>query len=223
LATRHGPHHRSFWDIPEHPDDPAWIARRRLAAAIRRLNDLAVVTDGPAGDLDAIAAALESAGARLAAQPSTSTAAAWRSGRFQRERHVFADRNPLAGACNPLSPPLRATFDGQRLRAELTFTAMYGGAPGIVHGGFVAAAFDQAFGHLVVYEGIGGLTGQLTVRYLRPTLLDIPVVFEAWLDREAGKRVFVVGESRQGGLLIGQAEATFVEIDRAVMEAMTRG
>ena len=109
-----------------------------------------------------------------------------------------------------------------RLRATVTFTPLHGGAPGIAHGGFVAAAFDQAFGHLVVYEGLGALTGQLTVRFLRPTRLREPVTIEAWLDREEGKRVFVVGESRQGGRLIGQAEATFVEIDRAAMEAMTR-
>jgi len=134
LAKRHGADHRAFWDIPEHPDDPAWVARRRLSAALKRLNDLAVETDGPAAAIDAIAASLEAAGEALAAQPALPTAAAWRSGRFQRERQAFADRNPLAGRCNPVSPPMEMTWDGRRLRSEVTFSATHGGAPGIAHG-----------------------------------------------------------------------------------------
>ena len=49
-----------------------------------------------------------------------------------------------------------------------TFGAAYEGPPGCVHGGFVAAAFDEVLGSTQSLSGEPGMTGRLTVNYRSP-------------------------------------------------------
>ena len=57
------------------------------------------------------------------------------------------DFSPVVGRANPLAPPLTLrvdTIDGRAaVIGDATFGAAYEGPPGHVHGGLVAAAFDE--------------------------------------------------------------------------------
>jgi acyl-coenzyme A thioesterase PaaI-like protein len=133
------------------------------------------------------------------------------------------DRTTLIGLANPLAPPIVLSSDGERAFGEVTFTAPFEGAPGLVHGGMVAAAFDQVFGYLGMVRNLPALTGSLEVRYRRPTPLEVPLRFEARVERVEGKKSFLSARCLAGDELCAEAEALFVILaaDRfnALMEA----
>jgi acyl-coenzyme A thioesterase PaaI-like protein len=123
------------------------------------------------------------------------------------------DRIGLVGFSNPISPPIRLGNDGEVATGELVFGAAYEGAPGFVHGGFVAAAFDQVLGWLGVLRGVPALTASLTVHYRKPTPIDTPVVIEARLARQEGRKAFVRATLRAKGEMTAEAEGLFIRIE----------
>lgn len=62
------------------------------------------------------------------------------------QEHMFIDHSPLVGPLNPLAPPIVISADGTKVTGVVTFGAAYEGPPGCVHGGFIAAAFDEVLG-----------------------------------------------------------------------------
>ncbi|KAI8619019.1 HotDog domain-containing protein [Chytriomyces sp. MP71] len=73
------------------------------------------------------------------------------------------------------------------------------GHPGIVHGGMIAAFFDDAFGSIFFMDAEGrhsGVTANLTVNYRSPMLAPSTVAFALWIERVEGRKVFLRGEAR---------------------------
>lgn len=125
----------------------------------------------------------------------------------------FFPYSPVVGPLNPLSPPARMHFDGERLHGDVTFGAPYNGPPSMVHGGIIALLFDELLGALNVLHDLGGFTGTLSVRYERPTPLGEPLEMSAWIDRTEGRKVFPVGELRHNGAVTARAEGIFIRSD----------
>ena len=61
--------------------------------------------------------------------------------------------------------------DGE-IHARVSLGAPYAGAPQLVHGGVIAAVFDEVLGVLNVMNEQGGMTGMLTIKYRAPTPID---------------------------------------------------
>lgn len=88
------------------------------------------------------------------------------------------------------------------------------GAPGITHGGLVAAAFDDLLGFLLYRVGELAVTRTLTVEYLRPVLLGVDYQFTATVRERAGRRLHVEASATQvDGPRVATAHATFVVVD----------
>ena len=96
---------------------------------------------------------------------------------------------------------------------------MFEGGPGLVHGGFLAALLDEALGVVTVYSGSSGMTGEYTVRYLRPTRIKVPLTFEARFDRLEGRKIYVSAELRDGDDVTVTATGTFIAVDPSKFEA----
>jgi acyl-coenzyme A thioesterase PaaI-like protein len=79
-------------------------------------------------------------------------------------------------------------------RGTVEFGNAFEGGPGLVHGGFAASLLDEALGMASIFSGNPGMTGELTVRYLRPTPLRQPLRLEARFDRREGRKIFCSGE-----------------------------
>jgi acyl-coenzyme A thioesterase PaaI-like protein len=203
---------RNFWNVPEAATG-AWAEKRRFAAALREAIVACVSTTAPEEALRAATAAVRDAVDRLAAFPRSVFRDAHKQAREAADLHEFADRGVLVGQCNPIAPPLRFRFEDGRSIGEVTFPAPYEGAPGWVHGGIVAAAFDQLFGHLQVNLGVSSFTANLTVNYRRPTPLATPLRLEGWLERREGRKSFILGRCLAGDLLTAEGEAIFVEVE----------
>lgn len=98
------------------------------------------------------------------------------------------------------------------VETTLVCSAEHEGGPGVAHGGWIAAAFDEITGHVPMLSGQLAVTGAMTVSYLKPVPIDRPLTARAWADRKEERRWQVIGELRLAstGALLGRAEATMV-------------
>ena len=200
----------------------AWAEKRRLATAMREVIDRLVTTDAPEDELRAAADGLERYAARLLTHPKRKFPAGFAEVANAGDVHAFFDMSPLIGLSNPLSPPIRLRVDEEYVRGTATFGAAYEGPPGHLHGGFVAAAFDEVLGYAQSLTGNPGMTGTLTIRYRRPTPLYTELRFEAKVDRVEGRKIFVGGRLYAGEALTADAEGIFISVDLAKMTKLAQ-
>jgi acyl-coenzyme A thioesterase PaaI-like protein len=123
---------------------------------------------------------------------------------------VLAERSPISGRSNPLAPPLHLEVTDGVTRAWAVWTDAYEGPPGCLHGGWVAAAFDDLMGLAQMASGKAGFTGTLTVKMMKPTPLNRRIDYEAWLDRVDGRKIWCKASARHGDELLGEAEIVFI-------------
>lgn len=200
------------WLPDETPPEAKRAALHRLAGAIRETVELMMETELPDEAIAAAAADIERFNAILAAGPrdrplwgfaerSTSGAAAG-----------FYDNSPLSGPGNPLAPPVRLRVEGSEVLAVARFGLAYEGPPGHVHGGYVAAAFDEVLGMAQSMTGNPGMTGTLTVRYRRPTPLYKELTFQGRVDRVEGRKIFTTATLHDGETLCAEADGLFIAV-----------
>lgn len=196
-----------YLHIPDEVE-PNWAARRRLGAALRALGDACVSVSVSTPELEAAAAVVEAATGRLGTRTYTAREA-FADGSYHDEPGHWIDRSAVIGTCNPVAPPMRMEVVGDRSIGHVTLGQRHGGAPGIAHGGIVAACFDQVMGHAATVHGAGGLTVELVVRYRAPTPLDVPLRYESWPGERAGDLATFHADAFLGDRRIGSATARF--------------
>ena len=118
--------------------------------------------------------------------------------------------SPVSGRRNPVAPPIRMWRDGDEVRGEAVFSPTYAGPPNSVHGGIIAAVFDELLSMANVISGSAGFTGTLTIKYLRHTPLDRPIELWAVNERSSGRKQFSRGEMRVDGQVTASAEGLFI-------------
>ncbi len=118
--------------------------------------------------------------------------------------------SPITGALNPVAPPIQLWRDGSMVRGTGRIPTSLNGPPSAVHGGFVAAILDELLGMAAVVAGIGGFTGTLTVRYLRPTPIATDLDLQARVESTEGRKVIATGQISSDGEVCATAEATFI-------------
>jgi acyl-coenzyme A thioesterase PaaI-like protein len=203
--------------VPHDPPDPS--ASERLAAATRRLVDLVRRTQAHGADADEAVRALERAAQVLEPYahpgPFHQRALAW-DGTFTPVAAPtdFADffpYSPIIGRRNPLAPP--AVFEARdgRIHGHVTFDAAYTGPPKSVHGGVIAALFDELLGSANLVREVGGMTGTLRIVYRNPSPIGEELRVEGWVDRIEGRKVFACGTLHHGDLLLAEADGIFIQ------------
>src|SRR5881628_1030391 len=84
--------------------------------------------------------------------------------------------------------------------SPVVVSRMYEGPPGAVHGGIVAAYLDEILGGAVVRAtGKIVVTGELTVRYVRPTPTETPLLGRGRGVGDPGRYVDVEGSMEEFG------------------------
>ena len=217
---------------------PQRLAFRKVAAEMRAIIESLTATAATADELDAAADELagiaevlrahpkgrpyegfaEIANALTNDEPPTERLAA-----LAAELYATFDHSPFIGLANPLSPPLSLRLESDRVVGTATFGSAYEGPPGCVHGGYVAAAFDETLGSAQALSGIQGMTAYLHVDYRSPTPLHKELRLAAWVDRVDRRKVFCKGTIHVGDALCAEAEGLFVGMDpdkfRSLLEA----
>jgi acyl-coenzyme A thioesterase PaaI-like protein len=125
---------------------------------------------------------------------------------------AFFDWSPLFGLANPLAPPVYVAIEGEAVVGQARFGVAYEGPPGCVHGGYIAAAFDEVLGLTQSLSGKMGMTGTLTVKYRKPTPLYTDLRFECRLESVSGRKVVTTGALYAGQTLTAEATGLFVTI-----------
>ena len=103
---------------------------------------------------------------------------------------------------------------------HVRFGSAYEGPPGSVHGGVVAATFDEVLGMTQSLSGQPGMTGTLSVKYRRPTPLHRDLRFEGTLEGVDGRKIFTKGRCFDGDDLTAEADGLFVRVDFERIAAM---
>jgi acyl-coenzyme A thioesterase PaaI-like protein len=198
--------------------DPA--VAERLTAATRRIVDLVRRTHASGETAEQALAALERAAALLEehAHPGP-----WAQ-RMLAFEHALAPLNgaprdfaaffpysPLIGPRNPLAPPAEFEIRGGRVHGRVRFGAPYNGPPASVHGGVIAALFDELLGCANLANEVGGMTGTLSVKYRVPTPIGEELRLESWVERIDGRKVFTRGTIHHGDTLTAEAEGVFIQ------------
>jgi acyl-coenzyme A thioesterase PaaI-like protein len=142
-------------------------------------------------------------------------------------RSAYLDQSPLRGRQNPLAPPLvleRAERpDGSpAVRGRARLGAAYEGPPHGVHGGFVAALFDEMLGSVQGFAAAPSMTGTLEVRYRHVTPLDEELRFEAWVDARRQRSLVARATCHAGKTLTAEARGLFVAVDFDEVRARMR-
>ncbi|MCO5992232.1 PaaI family thioesterase [Actinoallomurus rhizosphaericola] len=179
-----------------------------LAARVRELSELVVLTRAGQDEVAAVAGEVEALTRRL-----TEAGRGVPPGAQVDEGGVVRQiGSPVTGELNVLAPPIEiGVLPDGTARSEFTLGVLYEGPPGFVHGGVSAMVLDHLSGVAASANGTPGMTAGLDLRYRRPTPLYVPLVAEAKAVRVDGRKTFV--ESRilgPDGQVTAEATAVFI-------------
>jgi thioesterase superfamily protein len=194
------------------PFNEEWQAKRRVAAAIKRLTEVMVTSSPDTEQMHAIAEQLESTAEEFSAATRIYGRIDWAiSAEHGSYGQISHELNPLAGQSNPVAPPINSWIEGDRAYGTCQCGWAYEGPPGSVHGGMVAAILDQFLGMAQLLGGQPGMTGSLNLRYHNRTPLHTELKLEAWLIKTAGRKTVMRGEMYADGVLTASCEGLFIQ------------
>lgn len=210
----------AFAELSTSEQGPSRVARWAAADALRRAIDELFTSDAPAEAVVEAVSYVQRAAELLAGHAHGRSYAGVAEGSMSGESRTFIDFSPVAGRSNPLAPPLVIEVLDDRVLGRGSFGAAYEGPPNCVHGGFIAAAFDEVLGFAQSLSGRPGMTGRLNVSYRSPTPLHEPLVFMGQVDRVDGRKISTSATLHHGDTLCAEAEGLFISVDLAVFERL---
>lgn len=133
-------------------------------------------------------------------------------------RLAYLEQSPIRGRLNVTAPPLELETltlpDGtRRVGARCELGSRYEGPPHGVHGGWVAALFDEVLGSAAGLAEQPGVTATLKVRYRHVTPTHEELRFEGWIHEQRGRRLVARATCHAGETLTADAEGIFIEVD----------
>lgn len=160
-------------------------------AAVRRVIESLLTAGSSAGDLSGVADRLNAIADELADQAPTvddRIADMWSGEGVTRH-------DPVTGPENAIAPPMpiHGLPDGS-VEGTVTLHLPYQGPPGLVHGGISALLLDHTLGVANFWAGASGRTGELTLRYHRPTPLFEQLTVRGRQTAVAGRKIHSEGK-----------------------------
>lgn len=201
---------------------PRRAEMRRLADAGRLVIERMATTDAPHEVIERAAELLEAAARELEGPGKRRSYTGFaESANAGGDPHAHFDHSPIMGIANPIAPPTRIEAgDDGTVVMHMRFGSAYEGPPASVHGGVLAAAFDEVLGMTQSLSGQPGMTGTLTIKYRRPTPLHRDLRFVGTLDRVSGRKIFASARCYDGDDVTAEAEGLFISVDFEKLAAM---
>ena len=94
----------------------------------------------------------------------------------------------------------------------MSFGVRHQAGPGIVHGGLVSAALDEACGLLATWHRFPTVTARIFVRFRRPVVINRALLLAAWVTDSRGRRIHVDAELRDGDDVLAEARGAFLHV-----------
>jgi acyl-coenzyme A thioesterase PaaI-like protein len=197
-------------------------ARRAAGRSVRRIGHAIVGHDADADLLTDVAKTLEALTTRLdAGSPRRRPIAQVghrETGTTERGAAIESyDDRPFSGSASPWGVELEVHRVGDEIEATVTLGSAHEGAPGRAHGGIVAGLFDDVFGFVLGILEVPAFTGELKVRYDRPTPLHRPLLCRGRLTSRSGRKLLIEGElvDADGGseTVVARGTGLFITVD----------
>lgn len=203
------------------PDTVDADARARVGRAIRDLGHAVIRHQAPVSLLDEVAATLNDLTTRLSPgevrrrDEEIYEADVWGPELAQGPVEGYDDR-PFSGRASPWGLDLEVHRHGDEVEALLTLGPAHEGAPERTHGGIVAGLFDDVFGFVLGVIQQAAFTGELTIRYERPTPLHRPLACRGRLAERSGRKIWIEGELVDLGSdeVVARGRGVFIAVDR---------
>jgi acyl-coenzyme A thioesterase PaaI-like protein len=96
--------------------------------------------------------------------------------------------------------------------ATFSFGEQHQAGPGLVHGGLVAAALDEAGGLLATWYRFPSVTARLAVRYRRPVHINRELTIRAELVEDRDRRLEIRCELFDGDELLADAGGSWAHV-----------
>ncbi|MSO79550.1 MAG: hypothetical protein EXQ79_08070 [Acidimicrobiia bacterium] len=202
---------RATYDSHDPVEDVPRAAKHALVRAVKRLIEVTAhidVTEADLGAIGDVTAQVDGLTAVLEREPSLHAKGGL--GRVGGDDGALLERSGISGRSNPLAAPVQWEPRDDHFVGWATYSPAYEGPVGHVHGGFVAAAFDDLMGSAQTLSGIAGHTGTLTVKMLRPTPLNKRIDYRAGVDHVDGRKIYVWANSECEGERLAEAEIVFI-------------
>ncbi|HET9507597.1 MAG TPA: PaaI family thioesterase [Gaiellaceae bacterium] len=92
------------------------------------------------------------------------------------------------------------------------FREEHQGGPGLVHGGVVGAALDEACGLLATWHRFPTVTARIAVRFRKPVPINRELRVASRIAAERGRRIEIVADLRDGDTVLAEAEGAFLHV-----------
>jgi acyl-coenzyme A thioesterase PaaI-like protein len=96
--------------------------------------------------------------------------------------------------------------------ARFGFDERHQGAPGIVHGGLVGAALDEACGLLATWYRFPSVTARIFVRFRRPVPIGRELLVRARVAGARGRRTHVDAQLLERDDILAEARGAFLHV-----------
>jgi hypothetical protein len=188
---------------------------RALADAVRRLVDYSVRHVASAEETRTLAARIDAIADEFEALLPVEAPHKYSGGDLATSHpHDHFQFDAVLGLYNPLALPVRMAWEPPVAIGHARFGSAYEGPPGCVHGGVISGVFDQVFNVANLKNGVAGPTANLSIDYRSPTPLLRDLVFEGWVERVEGRKVFTQGRVVHDGQVTAVAQGLFIRIAR---------
>ena len=196
-------------------NDATRKASEHLADEMRRIIARLAVVRPPAEELERAAEAAAVFADRLDALPERGQS--WEVSEAGLQPGDFVGFSPVSGRSNPMAPPVALKVrrgspredveSDYHITGTVTFGPAYEGPPGHVHGGLIAAMFDELLGFAQLSPGF---TAYLHINYRKPTPLNAELHLVAWVDSVERRKRIVKGECYLGDEKLTDADGLFI-------------
>ena len=192
---------------------PRRAGLKRMADASRLLTSRLAGTSAPDDVVSEAAAQLEKLAALFAGYDQDLSYGFGETSITGSTPDPMFDHSPILGIANPIAPPMSLTEQDGVVVATVSMPKAYEGPPGCVHGGFVAALFDEVLGAAQSLSGAPGMTGTLKIRYEAPTPLHTELRFEGRMVGVERRKIFTEGLCYAGDTITARAEGIFISLN----------
>ncbi len=118
-------------------------------------------------------------------------------------RYCFA-----CGRDNPIGLKLAFRFEEGKAKAEFTPGPYHQSWNTIFHGGLLALCLDEAFGYVLAFRGIKGLTAKMELRICQPVHIGQKIFLTGELRKQTRKLIETYAKAELGdGSLAAEATA----------------
>ena len=124
------------------------------------------------------------------------------------------------GQNNPIGLKLSFQRDGKMARAEFIPDKLYQGWRGIVHGGIITTALDEALAHVAHLDGIECITAEMTVKFKRPAKVEELLILTASIIKKTRRLIKTEAKALlKDGTVVAEGTATQFVLEKKLEDA----